>query len=123
MTTAVATEAPVRTAPAGDPALIGVPTFIVGAIALGLVVAGYVPAGAVGRRSRSSGRPPVRASSSPRCGRPRWARTPSPRCSACSPGFLSARISCPAGLAAVWGFGWRPVRLLPRWSAVDGRQW
>ncbi|WP_020420249.1 acetate uptake transporter family protein [Amycolatopsis sp. ATCC 39116] len=48
MTTAVATEAPVRTEITGDPALIGVPTFIVGAIALGLVLTGYVPAGAVG---------------------------------------------------------------------------
>ncbi|MFE6611587.1 GPR1/FUN34/YaaH family transporter [Amycolatopsis sp. NPDC057786] len=48
MTTAVATEAPARSAPAGDPALIGVPTFIVGATALGLVLTGYVPAAAVG---------------------------------------------------------------------------
>ncbi|CAL9327787.1 GPR1/FUN34/YaaH family transporter [Streptomyces sp. enrichment culture] len=30
------------------PALIGVPTFVVGAVALGLVLTGYVPAGAVG---------------------------------------------------------------------------
>ncbi|KAA9166073.1 hypothetical protein FPZ12_003740 [Amycolatopsis acidicola] len=37
-----------ETAPAGDPSLIGVPTFIVGAIALGLVLTGYVPASAVG---------------------------------------------------------------------------
>ncbi|MBB4686924.1 GPR1/FUN34/YaaH family transporter [Amycolatopsis jiangsuensis] len=50
MTTDVAaeTEAPARSAPAGDPALIGVPTFIVGATALGLVLTGYVPADAVG---------------------------------------------------------------------------
>lgn len=48
MSTAVATEAPARSAPEGDPALIGVPTFIVGATALGLVLTGYVPAGAVG---------------------------------------------------------------------------
>lgn len=50
MTTAVATEAeaPARAAPEGDPALIGVPTFIVGATALGLVLTGYVPASAVG---------------------------------------------------------------------------
>lgn len=33
---------------AGDPALIGVPTFIVGSIALGLTLVGYVPAAAVG---------------------------------------------------------------------------
>ena len=33
---------------AGDPALIGVPTFLVGAIALGLTLVGYVPAEAVG---------------------------------------------------------------------------
>jgi hypothetical protein len=32
----------------GDPAMIGVPTFIVGATALGLVLTGYVPASAVG---------------------------------------------------------------------------
>ncbi|GAB3368614.1 GPR1/FUN34/YaaH family transporter [Amycolatopsis echigonensis] len=48
MTTAEATEAPARAIPEGDPALIGVPTFIVGATALGLVLTGYVPAGAVG---------------------------------------------------------------------------
>lgn len=48
MTAAVATEAPAQTAPEGDPALIGVPTFIVGATALGLVLTGYVPASAVG---------------------------------------------------------------------------
>ncbi|KAA9166044.1 hypothetical protein FPZ12_003580 [Amycolatopsis acidicola] len=50
-TTAAATEAPAVSAPAaprGDPALIGVPTFIVGATALGLVLTGYVPAAAVG---------------------------------------------------------------------------
>ncbi|GAA5103713.1 GPR1/FUN34/YaaH family transporter [Haloechinothrix salitolerans] len=33
---------------AGDPALIGVPTFLVGAIALGLTLVGYVPAEAAG---------------------------------------------------------------------------
>lgn len=33
---------------AGDPALIGVPTFIVGSIALGLTLTGFVPAAAVG---------------------------------------------------------------------------
>ncbi|SEP45236.1 GPR1/FUN34/YaaH family transporter [Amycolatopsis saalfeldensis] len=48
MTTAEATEAPTRALPEGDPSLIGVPTFIVGATALGLVLTGYVPAGAVG---------------------------------------------------------------------------
>ncbi|TNC19399.1 GPR1/FUN34/YaaH family transporter [Amycolatopsis alkalitolerans] len=48
MTAAVATEAPARSAPEGDPALIGVPTFVVGATALGLVLTGYVPASAVG---------------------------------------------------------------------------
>lgn len=47
-TATAATEAPVRTTPEGDPALIGVPTFVVGATALGLVLTGYVPAGAVG---------------------------------------------------------------------------
>ncbi|WP_329059199.1 GPR1/FUN34/YaaH family transporter [Amycolatopsis sp. NBC_01480] len=48
MTNAEATEAPARALPEGDPSLIGVPTFIVGATALGLVLTGYVPAGAVG---------------------------------------------------------------------------
>lgn len=51
MSTAVVTETPVQTetpGPPADPALIGVPTFIVGAIALGLVLTGYVPADAVG---------------------------------------------------------------------------
>lgn len=32
----------------GDPAIVGVPTFVVGSIALGLVLVGYVPAAAVG---------------------------------------------------------------------------
>ncbi|MFE2264320.1 GPR1/FUN34/YaaH family transporter [Streptomyces griseosporeus] len=32
----------------GDPSLIGVPTFIVGSIALGLTLVGYVPAGTAG---------------------------------------------------------------------------
>ena len=35
-------------APAGDPLQIGLPSFIVGSIALGLVLIGYVPAAAVG---------------------------------------------------------------------------
>jgi succinate-acetate transporter protein len=35
-------------APVGNPALIGVPTFLAGSIALGLVLIGYVPAAAVG---------------------------------------------------------------------------
>jgi uncharacterized protein len=34
--------------PEGNPALIGVPTFLVGSIALGLVLTGFVPATAVG---------------------------------------------------------------------------
>lgn len=33
---------------AGDPAAVGVPTFVVGSIALGLVLTGYVPTAAVG---------------------------------------------------------------------------
>lgn len=32
----------------GDPSILGVPTFVVGSIALGLVLVGYVPAAAVG---------------------------------------------------------------------------
>lgn len=43
--TASTAEAP---APAGDPLLVGLPCFIVGSIALGLVLVGYVPAAAVG---------------------------------------------------------------------------
>lgn len=39
---------PPAAAPAGDPGLIGLPSFIVGSIALGLVLVGYVPAAAVG---------------------------------------------------------------------------
>jgi succinate-acetate transporter protein len=39
-------EAPA--APAGDPATVGLPSFIVGSIALGLVLVGMVPASAVG---------------------------------------------------------------------------
>ncbi|KMS82830.1 acetate uptake transporter family protein [Prauserella rugosa] len=48
MATDVATEAPARAVPDSDPALIGLPTFVVGAIALALVQTGYVPADAVG---------------------------------------------------------------------------
>jgi succinate-acetate transporter protein len=43
--TAVAQAAP---APTGDPLMIGLPCFVVGSIALGLVLVGYVPAAAVG---------------------------------------------------------------------------
>ena len=39
-------EAP--TAPAGDPSTLGLPSFIVGSVALGLVLVGMVPASAVG---------------------------------------------------------------------------
>ncbi|MBB3663878.1 MULTISPECIES: GPR1/FUN34/YaaH family transporter [Prauserella salsuginis group] len=48
MATEVANEAPARAVPESDPALIGLPTFIVGALALALVQTGYVPADAVG---------------------------------------------------------------------------
>jgi succinate-acetate transporter protein len=59
MTTAVSTEPAGRhdagepvvaeaPAPTGDPLMIGLPCFIVGSIALGLVLVGYVPAAAVG---------------------------------------------------------------------------
>jgi uncharacterized protein len=41
-------EAPAVAAPAGNPALIGVPTFLAGSIALGLVLTGFVPAAASG---------------------------------------------------------------------------
>jgi hypothetical protein len=39
-----AAEASIEAAATGNPALIGVPTFLVGSIALGLVLVGYVPA-------------------------------------------------------------------------------
>jgi succinate-acetate transporter protein len=42
-----ATETPTA-APTGDPMQIGLPSFVVGSIALGLVLVGYVPATAVG---------------------------------------------------------------------------
>ncbi|HEX4701652.1 MAG TPA: GPR1/FUN34/YaaH family transporter [Pseudonocardiaceae bacterium] len=43
-----ANTANTATAPTGDPLQIGLPSFIVGSIALGLVLVGYVPATAVG---------------------------------------------------------------------------
>ena len=39
---------PVMAPLAGDPAMLGLPTFIVGSVALGLVLVGIVPATAVG---------------------------------------------------------------------------
>lgn len=42
------TPAPVLAPLAGDPAMLGLPTFIVGSVALGLVLVGVVPASAVG---------------------------------------------------------------------------
>jgi succinate-acetate transporter protein len=39
-------DVPPQVAPEGNPALVGVPTFLVGSIALGLVLTGFVPAGA-----------------------------------------------------------------------------
>jgi len=39
---------PVPAVPEGNPGLVGVPTFMVGSIALGLVLTGFVPAGAGG---------------------------------------------------------------------------
>jgi succinate-acetate transporter protein len=41
-------EAPTVATPVGNPALIGVPTFLAGSIALGLVLTGFVPATAGG---------------------------------------------------------------------------
>src|SRR3984893_19385899 len=43
-----AEEAAVAGPLAGDPAVLGLPTFIVGSVALGLVLVGVVPATAVG---------------------------------------------------------------------------
>ncbi|WP_020662120.1 GPR1/FUN34/YaaH family transporter [Amycolatopsis benzoatilytica] len=45
---AAAEPDPVPSPLGGDPALIGVPTFLVGSIALGLTLVGFVPAAAVG---------------------------------------------------------------------------
>jgi hypothetical protein len=39
-------DVPSEVVPEGNPALVGVPTFLVGSIALGLVLTGFVPAGA-----------------------------------------------------------------------------
>ncbi len=48
-TTAPAQEAAAPAGPlAGDPAMLGLPSFIVGSVALGLVLVGVVPAGTVG---------------------------------------------------------------------------
>src|SRR5258708_21331036 len=41
-------EPQVQAAPAGDPSTVGLPSFIVGSVALGLVLVGMVPASAVG---------------------------------------------------------------------------
>ena len=45
---AVAVEAPATGLMAGDPMALGLPTFIVGSVALGLTLVGMVPAAAVG---------------------------------------------------------------------------
>jgi succinate-acetate transporter protein len=45
---AAAVRAPADPRLSGDPAMIGVPTFVVGSIALGLGLVGFVPAAAVG---------------------------------------------------------------------------
>lgn len=42
------TTAPAPPAPVGNPALVGLPAFLVGAFALGLYLTGYLPVGAVG---------------------------------------------------------------------------
>lgn len=42
------TPAPAEPAPGGDPGMIALPTFMVGAVALGLVLLGFVPAAAAG---------------------------------------------------------------------------
>jgi hypothetical protein len=47
-TAPVHAEAAAPAAPAGDPAVIGVPTFVVGSIALGMTLVGYVPPAAAG---------------------------------------------------------------------------
>jgi succinate-acetate transporter protein len=45
---AVPAPAPVVEAPPGDPAILGLPIFAAGSVALGLALVGYVPAAAVG---------------------------------------------------------------------------
>jgi succinate-acetate transporter protein len=50
-TSEITTTEPAATAaaaPVGDPTMIGVPSFVVGSIALGLTLVGYVPATAAG---------------------------------------------------------------------------
>jgi len=44
----VAEAAPVPLAAAGDPAILGLPIFVAGSVALGLALVGYVPAAAAG---------------------------------------------------------------------------
>jgi succinate-acetate transporter protein len=45
---AVPAPAPAAEAPSGDPAILGLPIFAAGSVALGLALVGYVPAAAVG---------------------------------------------------------------------------
>jgi succinate-acetate transporter protein len=45
---AVPSPAPVAEAPPGDPAILGLPIFAAGSVALGLALVGFVPAAAVG---------------------------------------------------------------------------
>ena len=58
----------------GDPAIVGVPTFVVGSLMLGLALVNYAPAAA--GPCRSSSWRPASGSSSPRCGPRRWASPP-----------------------------------------------
>jgi uncharacterized protein len=45
---APAAPSPVVPAPSGDPAVLGLPSFVAGSVALGLALVGYVPAAAAG---------------------------------------------------------------------------
>jgi hypothetical protein len=66
---AIETSAPeVAAVPVGDPSILGLPSFVVGAVALSLATVGYVPPAAVGRQARMVTWFPSRCAPSRRCG-------------------------------------------------------
>ena len=100
---AIETSAPeVAAAPTGDPSILGLPSFVVGAVALSLATVGYVPPAAVAPPSRSFSGPPVWDCSSPRCGVPTWARASWRASSASSPGFWFSYAALVLGLQHNW---------------------
>ena len=69
----------------GDPTMLGLPTFIVGSVALGLVLVGMVPATAVGASLPIILAATAAGCSCPRSGPQRSGRAPWRASSACSP--------------------------------------